>query len=496
MTFSVAASYAKLRSLVDETTNDALPSPSSITKGLDSLPAHLSTDGLGEEATEAHLLSDICPGFNGPKTSSNYYGFVTGGVLPIAELADNIVTAFDQNVQVHLADQSISTFVEDRALNMLVELLNLGHGWDGRTFTTGATGSNILGLACGREAVINYRLKAAGESHGVGELGLLAACAKAGIKEIQVLTTMGHSSLYKAASVVGIGRTSVKDIPFSKTEPWRINIELLERELKREKEGVVSIVALSAGEVNTGRHATDGLSTMETIRELCDKHGAWLHADGAFGIFARSLPATDEFASLITSCSGLELVDSITGDGHKMLNVPYDCGFFLTRTPSILSSVFQNPNAAYLASGPSSIPSPLNIGLENSRRFRALPVYAVLLAYGRASLADIFARQVRLSRGIAAYLQHHQAYELLAQGADAKGDLRNTHMIVIFRAKNEVLNQELVGKINGTRKMYVSGTKWDGQPACRVAVSTWRVDVERDLELVKGVLDEIASPGS
>jgi glutamate/tyrosine decarboxylase-like PLP-dependent enzyme len=165
---------------------------------------------------------------------------------------------------------------------------------------------------------------------------------KAGVKEIQVLTTMGHSSLYKAASIVGLGRASVKDIPVSEGQPWRLNIDLLERELQREKDGVVSIVAISAGEVNAGRFATNGLHGMQKIRDLCDKYGAWLHVDGgrypahvlpehrenntviAFGIFARCLPPGEEFSSLINSVAGLELADSITGDGHKMLNVVCD----------------------------------------------------------------------------------------------------------------------------------------------------------------------------
>jgi glutamate/tyrosine decarboxylase-like PLP-dependent enzyme len=279
MTFSVASSYTKLNTLVEATQNDVLPCLTSIQKAVESLLKTLPPEGLGEEVTEAHLLSDITPGFNGPKTSSNYYGFVTGGLFPIAEFADNIVTAFDQNVQVHLPDQSISTVVEDRALNMLVELLNLGPGWGGKTFTTGATGSNILGLACGRESIVGKRLNSAGIQHGVGELGLLSACLKAGITDIQVLTTMGHSSLYKAASVVGLGRSSVKDIPHSPDEPWRMNLELLESELQQEKTGIVSIVALSAGEVNTGRFATDGREMLQRIRDLCDKYGAWLHVD-------------------------------------------------------------------------------------------------------------------------------------------------------------------------------------------------------------------------
>ncbi|KAH7407614.1 pyridoxal phosphate-dependent transferase [Cadophora sp. MPI-SDFR-AT-0126] len=491
MSFSVSSSYSKLRAIVDSTPNDALPSLSNLRKAEDSLPLSLPVTGLGEAATETHLLTDLTPGFNGPKTSSNYYGFVTGGVFPIAEVADNIVTAFDQNIQVHLSDQSVATAVEDRALGMLVELLNLGDGWKGKTFTTGATGANILGLACGREAVVDARLKLAGEGGGVGELGLLGACLKAGVQEIQVLTTMGHSSLYKAASVVGIGRASVRDIATSKEEPWKMNVDALEQELKDAKEGVVSIVALSMGEVNTGRFATDGLDMMKRVREICDRYGAWVHVDGAFGIFARCLPSTAEFSTLFNSASGIELANSICGDGHKMLNVPYDCGFFLTRSNTILASIFQNPNAAYLSAGQSSIPSPLNNGLENSRRFRALPVYAVLLAYGRDGFAEMFARQVRLARGVSRFLSESEDFELLATGPNQSGEFDKVHIIVIFRAKNENINAELVKRINSTRKIYVSGTKWDGKPACRIAVSTWRVDVERDMRLVKEVLTDV-----
>ncbi|KAG0652361.1 L-2,4-diaminobutyrate decarboxylase [Hyphodiscus hymeniophilus] len=495
MAFSIASSYNKIRSLVESASDDVLPAPSSIAKVTASLPSSLPVTGLGDAATEAHLLNDITPGFNGSKIASNYYGFVTGGVLPIAEVADNIVTAFDQNVQVHLPDQSVSTVVEDKALSMLVELLKLGDGWEGKTFTTGATGANILGLACGREAVINHRR--AGKP-GVGERGMLAACMEAGVKEIQILTTMGHSSLYKAASVIGLGRNSLKDIPFSKHEPWRMDIDSLEQELKLTDEGVVSIVALSAGEVNTGRYATNEKAAMKQIRALCDKYGAWLHVDGAFGIFARSLPDTPEFSSLISTTAGLELADSITGDGHKMLNVPYDCGFFLTRSASLLSSVVGNPNAAYLSSGPSSVPSPLNMGLENSRRFRALPVYAVLLACGREGLGEIFARQVRLARAVSEYIYSHEGYELLAQAPLSNKDSSNirtwyedTHIIVLFSAKDDRVNGELVKRINSTRKIYVSGTQWDGKSACRIAVSTWKVDVERDLELIRSVLDGV-----
>ncbi|KAA8569455.1 hypothetical protein MFRU_004g02320 [Monilinia fructicola] len=492
MAFSVASSYDKLRSLIECSSKDVLPASKAVTEATQSLITSLPARGLGEEATATHLLSDITPGFNGPATSSNYYGFVTGGVFPIAEVADNIVSAFDQNVQVHLPDQSISTAVEDKSLRMLAELLNLSEGWEGRTFTAGATGANTLGLACGREVVIFQRLEKVGEMRGVGELGLISACSKAGIKEVQVLTSMAHSSIYKAASIVGLGRACVKDIGAGSSEPWKINLDILERELAREKDGVVSIVSLGAGEVNTGRFATGGRLEMEKVRELCNRYRAWLHVDGAFGIFTQSLPDTSEFSSLRNASAGIELADSIAGDCHKMLNVPYDCGFFFTRSATTLSSVFQNPNAAYLSSGLSSIPSPLNIGLENSRRFRALPVYAVLLAYGREGLSEIFARQVRLARGVVKFLDAHAEYELLAKGRLANKDvIDNTHIIVLFRAKNDGKNNELVKKINSARKMYVSGTKWEGKPACRIAVSTWKVDVDRDLQLIQQVLDDV-----
>lgn len=163
---------------------------------------------------------------------------------------------------------------------------------------------------------------------------------------------------------------------------------------------------------------------------------------------------------------------------------------FLTRTPDILQSVFTNPNAAYLSSGgQSTIPSPLNIGLENSRRFRALPAYAVLLSEGRPGMASLLANMVTLSRRIASFLRDSEHYELLP---DDGASLDEIFMIVLFRAKDPKLNAELVEKINGTRQMYVSGTSWRGEKAVRVAVSNWMVDVERDFKVVTSILTHVA----
>jgi hypothetical protein len=110
------------------------------------------------------------------------------------------------------------------------------------------------------------------------------------------------------------------------------------------------------------------------------------------------------------------------------------------------------------------------------------------MAYGRQGVSDMFVRQVRLAREVAAFLDASEEYELLPRDGSGK---EATHIIVIFRAKDDEINNELVKRINDTRKMYVSGTKWDGKPACRIAVSTWRVDVERDLKLIREVLEEV-----
>lgn len=280
MAFSTAEAYSKLQAILTNTTSDVLPRPDAIAAATKAIVTSVPQRGLGESAVEQHLLNDLIPGFQGQKTGSNYYGFVTGGTLPIAEMADNVVTAYDQNTSVHLPDQSINTTVEDAALRMLIELLDLKtEDWQGRTFTTGATASNILGLACAREAVISRRLKAKGIDGGVGELGLLKACELAGVKEIQILTSLGHSSLYKAASVIGLGRNSVKELPDSAEETWRMNLQKLEKKLQECEHGVASIVSISAGEINTGLFATDS-NTMSQIRTLCDKYNAWLHVDG------------------------------------------------------------------------------------------------------------------------------------------------------------------------------------------------------------------------
>lgn len=470
-----------------------LPSANALKNARSSLPDRLPRSGTGFEETRKHLFANVIPGLNGNSISPNYYGFVTGGATPASLLADNVVSAYDQNVQVHLPDHSICTDVEACALHMLLDLFDLDRSvWSNGTFTTGATASNTLGLACGREFVLNAAAKRKGSGIGsVGENGLAEVLKSAGLSRIQVLSTMPHSSIGKVAGILGIGRANMESISVGDNQPLQIDMEKLEKFLARSD--AASIVAISSGEVNTGYFATGGIENFRKVRELCDKYGAWIHVDGAFGIFGRVLEDEPEFDRIKKGAEGIELADSITGDGHKLLNVPYDCGFFFCRHPNLAEEVFRNPNAAYLSSGgdANSIPSPLNIGIENSRRFRALPVYATLLAYGHDGYRDMLERQIRLARSIAAWLFDHPEYDVLPAATTKQELLENTFIIVLLRAKDDSLNNELVKRINATSKMFVSGTSWNGNPACRIAISNWRVDVERDFSLVKDVLETV-----
>ena len=254
-----------------------LPSLDAIQRARNAL--RKSLEPLGEDAAIRHIRNDIVPGLNYPSRSSNYYGFVTGGTTPASYQADQIVTECDQNVQVHLPHETIVTEVEDQALRLLCNLFDLSADqWEHRTFTTGATASNVLGLACGREYVISKAAERAGQNNvSTGEDGIMDAMQKAGLDRIQILTTTPHSSLAKASSIVGLGRANVVALNGPHSSSFG-SLQKLEEHLQKRR--TASIVAISCGEVNTGYFATSGYKDMQAIRELCDKYGAWMHVDG------------------------------------------------------------------------------------------------------------------------------------------------------------------------------------------------------------------------
>ncbi|KAK6443690.1 hypothetical protein LTR95_000517 [Oleoguttula sp. CCFEE 5521] len=483
-------------------TTNVLPSEAALQHARASLLSQIPQSGHGDEATQRHLHNDLLPALNKSSQSPNYYGFVTGGSTPIAALADNLVTAHDQNVQVHLPNETAATNIEAAALRMLCDLVDLSPTeWRHKTFTTGATASTIIGLTCGREYVVREAARRIGifNSGSVAEDGLFEAMTAAKIDRVQIVTSVPHSSLRKAAAVVGLGRKCFIDVGCD-TASHRFDMPQLARALKTPR--TASIVAVSCAEINTGLFATNA-DDMQSIRKLADEYGAWIHVDAAFGLPARLLASNVGYDALLEGVAGIQLADSITGDAHKLLNVPYDCGFLFSKDLALAQHCFQNPNAAYLASVVSqptnaaepSIPSPLNIGIENSRRFRALPVYASLMAYGKNGYVEMLVRQISLTRAIATYIDGHDAYELLPNDPSRTLEerLANVYIIVLFRAKGQALNGELVQRINGSKRIYVSGTQWEGRPAARFAVSNWQVDVERDIALVKKVMDDVAN---
>jgi glutamate/tyrosine decarboxylase-like PLP-dependent enzyme len=513
--------------------SDDIPFQSSLSHTIPSLPiesSQIPQTPQSQQALVAYLSTHILPHLNGAALSSNYYGLVTGGTTPAALLADWLVSVYDQNVSLHLPSETISTTLEVATLNQLLDLFyfprsiwGIGDSPSGSgTFTTGATASNILGLATGREWTISHAAQRKGLAPALASVaicGLLKACSTAGITQIKLLSALPHSSVLKAAAILGLGRECFVSIA-SLSSPTTISLELLEREASDPTAACILVVGV--GEVNTGLFATSSLAQWQELRALCDRLGVWIHVDAAFGLFARLLrDQGPEYARLAAGAEGVELADSVTGDAHKLLNVPYDCGFFFTRHKDVAERVFLNsapylsteakPEVANNADASKSvstagkaeegggdrdgIQTPLNITLENSRRFRALPVHATLMAYGREGHVDMIKRQVGLARRVVRWLltEGRTWYEVLPElGGDVEEFIARTYVIVLFRARDGRVNEELVERIKKTGRIYVSGTVWDGKKATRIAVSNWQVNVERDAKLIEEVLREVA----
>ncbi|KAK6351401.1 hypothetical protein TWF718_004561 [Orbilia javanica] len=460
-------------------------------------PEPLRKEPLGTHATIQNLLNDLLPGIF-VQSSPHFYGFVTGGALPPALLADFLVTMLDLDVMVHLPRDSIHTTIERHTTYLLCDLFQLPRSFvPGSTITTGATASNIVGLACGRE----WLLSRDDPSCSVARIGYLEAAIKSGVHNgIRIMVAKPHSSIAKAASILGLGSGNLGHLPASEAEPWNINLVHLEHYLsKQEEDGVRYIVVGQLGEVNTGRFMSD----IPRLRELCTKYGAWLHVDAAFGLPSRCVNVYDEDTERLADwdkvhnwCSGVELADSITSDGHKLVNVPYDAGLFFSQHPDILQRVFKNPGAAYLATSGADIVAPCNVNIENSRRFRALPIYAALTALGTSGYSALIRRLILHARMIARIIQDElsQYYELLLPNID------DMFMVVLFRAKDDALNAVLAEKINAMGKIWVSGTMWEGSKAVRIAAANWRVNIEEEghggVAIVRDVLKIVAGSDS
>ena len=368
-----------------------------------------------------------------------FLGFVTGGTTPAALAGDWLASAYDQNLSND--GDSIATSVERETLGLMRDLFRLPPSFDG-AFVSGATQSNLVALATARQWA-SRRL-----GRDAAEEGLWA------MEPVPVLGGTPHASVYKALAALGMGRRAV--------DP-----RARERRLEAHG-GRPAIVRASAGEVHIG-----DFDDLEALAELCRKHGAWLHVDGAFGLFAACDP---ERASLL---EGLEKADSITVDGHKWLNVPYDSGIVLSRHLDDQVEVFKAV-ASYLGSGPDL----LHRTPENSRRFRALPAWMSLMAYGRRGYQRLVQRCCRLAADLGRRLAEDPRFEVLAP----------IHLNIVCFALREGGVEErdrFLAALLEDGRAYLTPTVFDDRPAVRAAFSNWMTG-EKDLEIIVDALKRAA----
>jgi glutamate/tyrosine decarboxylase-like PLP-dependent enzyme len=380
-----------------------------------------------------------------------YLGFVTGGTTPAALVGDWLVTTYDQNVGSD--GDSIATTVEHETLALLRALFGLPDTFEG-AFVTGATMANFVALATARQW--------AGQRLGVdvSEQGLW------GLPPIPLLAGSAHASVIKSLSMLGMGRQVAEKLP---SLPGRMAVDPQGvRSRLAELKGAPAIVVASAGEVNTGDY-----DDIATLADLCEEYGAWLHVDGAFGLFAACDPAR---AHLLR---GLERADSVTADGHKWLNVPYDCGFVFTRHLNLNQQVFK-VTAAYLG-GSSDISHRTP---EDSRRFRALPAWMTLMAYGRAGYRAIVSRCCDLAQALAQALEASPTFELLAPA----------HLNIVcfaLRGADSARRDRFLHALKADGRVLLTPTLFAGQPAIRAAFSNWSTS-EQDIPLLLNALEECA----
>jgi glutamate/tyrosine decarboxylase-like PLP-dependent enzyme len=368
-----------------------------------------------------------------------YFGFVVGGSLPATLAADWLTTAWDQDAGLYVLGPA-ATIVEEIAGGWLKELFGLPPDAS-FAFTTGCQMANFTGLAAARHRV----LRRAGwdvESHGL-----------AGAPPVRIVVGgQRHGTIDRALRMLGLGAPEVVEAD----DQGRMRVD--ELGLGTEP----TIVCAQAGEVNTG--AFDDLNAVADRRDKAAN--AWLHVDGAFGLWAR-VPD-----SLRYLAAGVERADSWATDAHKWLNVPYDCGVVFCADGEAHSGAFST-RPPYLMFE-SEIREPFDWNPESSRRARGFPVYAALRSLGRSGIADLVERCCALARTFAAGLG-----EL---GAEVLNEVVLNQ--VLFRFATDEQTNDVLRRVQQGGAAWMGGTTWDGRAAIRFSVSNWQTtpaDVERTL---------------
>ncbi|WP_412075201.1 pyridoxal phosphate-dependent decarboxylase family protein [Streptomyces xanthophaeus] len=404
-------------------------------------------DGPGVPADVVDLLATACePGLTA-FPSGRFYGFVVGGTEPAALAADWLVSAWDQNSVMRAASPAYSA-VEDIAGAWLLDLLGLP-GDSAVGFTTGATMANFTCLAAGRDAV----LRRAGWN--VAHDGLQGGPA------VRVLAGEDrHMAVDLALRYLGLGTPELVEADGQ----GRIEPAALRRALAAGGQGP-TLVVLQAGDIHSG-----GFDPFPEAIRAAREADAWVHVDGAFGLWAAASPA---YAHLT---AGSADADSWATDAHKTLNVPYDCGLALVRDPSALRAAM-GLHGDYLIQHEQG--DPIDKVPELSRRGRAFPVWAALRCLGRSGVADLVERLCRHASAFAAGIAG-------IEGATVLNDVVFTQVCAEFG--DDARTEQVLTRLLDDGTAWISGSTWHGRRVMRISVSNWSTtdeDVTRALGAIR-----------
>ena len=388
------------------------------------------------------LLDEIGSPATVATTGGRYFGFVTGSALPVTVAANWLAGAWDQNAALTVMSP-VATELERVALGWLLDVLSLP-AESGVAFVTGATMANFTALAAARHAVLRR------VGWDVEEDGLFGA------PPITVVVgAEAHTTLHKALALLGLGRSRVVTVPVD--SQGRMRGDALP------DPATISgpaIVCIQAGNVNTG--AFDPASEiLPWAREI----GAWVHVDGAFGLWAAAAPARAHLMA------GFADADSWATDAHKYLNTPYDSGLAFVRDPDALRSAMV-ATAAYLLT--SDQRDPMHYTPESSRRARGVEIWAALRTLGRSGVADLIERCCRHAT--------HFAEGLRDAGYSVLNEVVLNQVLVSFG--DDETTRRVIAAIQQDGTCWCGGTVWQGHAAMRISVSSWATtdaDVERSL---------------
>jgi glutamate/tyrosine decarboxylase-like PLP-dependent enzyme len=408
-------------------------------------------DGPGDPAATLALLDDVAAPATMATTGGRFFGFVTGGVLPAALAVNWLAGTWDQNCFLTVASPA-TVAVEAVALRWLLDVRGLPSDTGG-AFVTGATMANFTGLAAARHALLQ-RVGWDVEADGLF-----------GAPPITVIVgAEAHPTLIKALGMLGLGRKRVVTVPVD--DQGRMRADALPAI------SGPTIVCLQAGNVNSG--ACDPLATLITQAHAA---GAWVHIDGAFGLWAAAAPARRHLLA------GYAQADSWATDAHKWLNVPYDSGLAFVRDAAALRGAMALTGIPYLPEGAAR--EPQHYTPEASRRVRGLEVWAALHSLGRAGVAGLVERccghAVRFAEG------------LRAGGYDILNEVVLNQVVVAFGT--DEVTRKVVSAIQSDGTCWCGGTVWRGRAAMRISVSSWattEADVERSLAAMLRIACEVA----